>query len=303
MLIAGETIPEAGVPAGNGFMCSTCHDTANFPNRLTLKDVTMPSGKVVSFGANADSNLCIDCHQGRASKKSVDDKIAQFPGAADAPDTVVAAIKDANGADVKFGFINAHYLGIGAVWFGTDAQGFYEYDGKTYVGANPHVEVDGKPGCVGCHDAHAGTPKEELCKQCHGEVAVDDIRGMSSTSDYNGNGNVTEGIRTEYRTLRDVLYVEIQKYAKAKAGTGITYNPDVYPYWFVDANGDDKADEVDGKTTAYTTWTPRLLKAAYNYNFVRKNPGAAVHNGKYVIQIIVDSIEDIGGDVTKFVRP
>ena len=49
----------------------------------------MPSGKVVTFGEGADSNLCIECHQGRASKKTMDDKIAQFPGAAEAPDTVV----------------------------------------------------------------------------------------------------------------------------------------------------------------------------------------------------------------------
>lgn len=299
--LAGETIPEEGVPAGNGFMCSTCHDTANFPNRLTLNEVTMPSELVVSFGEGADSNLCIDCHQGRASKKSVDDKIAQFPGAAEAPDTVVEAIKDpATGNDVKFGFINAHYLGIGAVWFGTDAQGFYEYEGKTYVGTNPHVEVDGKPGCVGCHDVHAGAPKEELCKQCHGDIAVDDIRGMTSTSDYNGNGDVTEGIRNEYRPLRDALYAEIQAYAKANTGNAIVYNANAYPYWFTDANGNGTAD-ADEK--AFTTWTPRLLKATYNFNFLRKNPGAQVHNGKYVIQIAIDSIEDLGGDVSKYVRP
>ncbi len=303
MLIAGQTVPETGVPAGNGLMCSTCHDTANFPNRLAVKDVTMPSGKVVTFGETADSNLCISCHQGRASKKDVDASIAKFPGAADAPDKVVEAIKDANGKDVKFSFINAHYLGIGAVWFGTDAQGFYEYDGKTYLGANKHVEVDGKPGCVGCHDVHAGSPKLELCKQCHGDVAVDDIRGMTSTGDYNGNGNVTEGIRSEYIVLRDALYAEIQTYAKTTVGTGIAYDTNAYPYWFVDANGDGKADLKDGKPVAYSTWTPRLLKAAYNFNFVRKNPGAAVHNGKYVIQIIIDSIEDLGGDISKFVRP
>ena len=203
----------------------------------------------------------------------------------------------------KFSFSNAHYLGIAAMWFGTDAQGFYEYDGKTYVGTNPHVAVNGKAGCIGCHDAHNGTPDEEACKQCHGDVSMDDLRGMSSTADYNGNGDTTEGLRAEYRALRDVLYAEIQKYAKTTAGTGITYNPDVYPYWFVDANGDDKADEVDGKTVAFSAWTPRLLKAAYNYNFLRKNPDVHIHNGKYGIQIAIDSIEDLGGDVTKYTRP
>jgi hypothetical protein len=143
----------------------------------------------------------------------------------------------------------------------------------------------------------------EACAACHGDVSMDDLRGMSSTGDFNGNGDVTEGLRAEYRALRDVMYVELQKYAKATAGTGITYNPDAYPYWFVDANGDDKADEVDGKTVAYSTWTPRLMKAAYNYNFLRKNPDVHIHNGKYGIQIAIDTIEDLGGDVTKFARP
>jgi hypothetical protein len=124
---------------------------------------------------------------------------------------------------------------------------------------------------------------------------------MSSTGDYNGNGDVTEGIRAEYRALRDVLYAEIQKYAKANTGNAIVYNPDAYPYWFVDANDDAKLDA--GDTTSFTTWTPNLLKAAYNFNFLRKNPGAQVHNGKYVIQIAIDSIEALGGDISKFVRP
>jgi hypothetical protein len=301
MVLAGETIPEAGVPAGNGLMCLTCHDGANFPGLIAGNEVAMPSGKAVSFGEGAASNLCIECHQGRTSKVTIDKKIEQF-AVADKLDEVVAPIT-VDGKEVKFSFSNAHYLGIAAMWFGTDAQGFYEYEGKTYVGTNPHVVVNDKPGCVGCHDAHTGAPDEESCKTCHGDVTMNDLRGMSSTGDYNGNGDTKEGLRAEYRALRDVLYVELQKYAKTTAGTGITYNPDVYPYWFVDANGDDKADEVDGKTVTFSSWTPRLLKAAYNFNFLRKNPDVHIHNGKYGIQIAIDTIEDLGGDVTKFVRP
>jgi hypothetical protein len=297
-MLAGKEA--AAQPAGNGLMCLTCHDGANFPARLTAKDVTLPSGKVVSFGENADSNLCIECHQARASKKSIDKQISDF--AVTDPDAVVGKIQ-VDGKDKAFGFINSHYLGVAGVWFGTEAQIAYEFDGKTYVGANKHVAVDNKPGCVGCHDVHAGTPKEELCKTCHGDVAVDDIRGMSSTADYNGNGDVKEGIRQEYRALRDVLGTQIETYAK-KSGTPIFYNPDAYPYWFVAAaDGKSALKDKDGKTTAYNAWTANLLKAAYNYNFLRKNPGAAVHNAKYIIQIIIDSIEVLGGDVSKYTRP
>ena len=304
LLLAGQEVPEEGVPAGNGLMCSTCHDGANFPALIAGDDVIMPSGKVVTFGPGEASNLCIECHQGRASKQSVDDKIALFPGAADAPDTIVEAIKDANGKDVRFSFINAHYFGIGAIWFGTDAQGFYEYEGKTYVGTNPHPEVDGKAGCIGCHAPHTGEWDTTKCAACHdGIESVDDIRIASDTTDWNGNGNVAEPIRDEVRALRDALYAEIKAYAKATVGTGIAYDTNVYPYWFVDNDGDDIADQVDGKAVAYSTWTPRLLKAAYNFNFLRKIPGTFVHNAKYALQIQIDSIEDLGGDVSKYIRP
>jgi hypothetical protein len=280
-----ENETNVAMPQSSSLMCSTSHNSAAWPARYEVTEVEFPSGKSVGY-ADTDSNLCLECHQGRTSKADVDKAVVDKE-----PDTVIEGQR----------FINSHYLGIGAMWFGTDVQGFYEYDGKTYVGANPHPAVDSKTGCVGCHDVHTGAPKEDLCKTCHGDVAVDDIR-MSSV-DYNGNGDVKEGVRQEYRSLRDALYAEIQTYAKDTVGTGITYNTDAYPYWFVDADGDDKADEKDGAAVGYSTWTPRLLEAAYNFNFLRKNPGAGAHNAKYAIQIILDSIEDLGGDVTKYVRP
>jgi hypothetical protein len=46
-----------------------------------------------------------------------------------------------------------------------------------------------------------------------------------------------------------------------------------------------------------------LLRAAYNYQWVQKDPGAFAHNGKYILQVLYDSIADIGGDVTGLTRP
>lgn len=304
MFLAGKTAEEIGQqPAGNGLMCLTCHDGANFPARQAVKDVTLPSGKVVSFGENADANLCIECHQARTSKQTVDKQITTF-GVTDM-DTVVAPAK-INDKDTTFSFINSHYLGVAGIWFGTDAQIAYEYDGKTYAGTNPHAAADGKNlGCVGCHDVHTGAVKEELCATCHAGIkSVDDIR--MSNVDYNGNGKVLgqESIRDEYRPLRDALLKEIQTYAKTKAKVGIAYDSAAYPYWFVDANGDGKPDlDKDNKTIAYNAWTARLLKAAYNYNYLQKTGGAVFHNPQYSIQIVIDSIEDLGGDVTKYTRP
>jgi hypothetical protein len=46
-----------------------------------------------------------------------------------------------------------------------------------------------------------------------------------------------------------------------------------------------------------------LLKACFNLLFSVKEPGAYVHNAKYVLQLMYDSIEDLGGSVAGLTRP
>ena len=48
---------------------------------------------------------------------------------------------------------------------------------------------------------------------------------------------------------------------------------------------------------------PILLEAAFNYQYSIKDPDAFTHNPKYIIQILIDSIEAVGGDVTRYTRP
>ena len=284
ILLAGETVPEEGVPAGNGLMCSTCHDEANWPNRYAVNDVTFPSGKVVTFGEGDGSNLCLNCHQGRASKGTVDQAIADF-NVGDKLDDVVAPVEK-DGKKLTFGFKNIHYFPAGVTVFGTDVQGAYEYDGQTYVGLTSHPINK----CADCHNVHALEPKLDACANCHGAVTDPKAIRMPATVDYDGDGDVTEGVSGEIATLQEALYAQMQKYAADK-GNPIEYKSFAYPYFF----------GADGK--GYAVWTPRLLKAAYNYQYSVKDPGDYVHNPKYVVQILVDSIADLGGDVSKYTRP
>ncbi|MDA1090842.1 MAG: hypothetical protein O3A85_11100 [Proteobacteria bacterium] len=57
----------------------------------------------------------------------------------------------------------------------------------------------------------------------------------------------------------------------------------------------------------YQSWTPRLLRAAYNYPFVAKDPGMYSHNPKYVLQLLYDSLENLSAkiklDMAKMLRP
>jgi len=282
-------------PIANGFMCSTCHDGANWPARYEIASVTFPSGATVSLGGkDADgkfvadeSNLCLECHQGRSSTPSVNKALAG---------------KDPETPDPSIRFSNIHYFAAGATLFGTEVQGAYEFDGQKYLGYYAKHPLNK---CKDCHDVHALTVKVEACAACHGGATdpKDPDTYRIDPTDYNGNGDVKEGIKAEIDSFAESLYAAIQAYAKDK-GTPILYDAAAYPYFFVDANEDGKPDVDDkGAAIGYNAWTPTLLEAAYNYQYYQKDPGAFVHNPKYVLQFLYDSIDAVGGDVTGLTRP
>src|SRR6266487_2715756 len=100
---------DAVVPAkdAQGIQCVACHNVA----AQSLTSVTLPSGKVVNTTESGEA-ICMSCHQGRESKVSVDKQIADF--SATDVDKVPTPIKDANGKDKNFGFLNIHYFAAGA---------------------------------------------------------------------------------------------------------------------------------------------------------------------------------------------
>ncbi|MCB0129682.1 MAG: hypothetical protein KDD78_02490 [Caldilineaceae bacterium] len=268
----------------NGFLCSTCHDDLQEYTRFEIEDVTFPSGLTVTAD-DPDNHLCMSCHQGRESTISVNQRIGDTPA-----DEVSDALR----------FINVHYFAAAATRYGTEAKGAYEYDGKEYVGYYDHANVNS---CTDCHDVHNLEVAWEGCTECHEEVEskgdLENIRYYFT--DYDGDGDDEEGVAFEIEALREDLYVALQAYATDTLGTGIVYNPARYPYFFVDANGNGEADGDEGDS--FASWSPRLLRGAYNYQYASKDPGGYTHNAPYIIQVLYDSIEDLGGDVGDMVRP
>jgi hypothetical protein len=266
----------------NGFMCTTCHDEANWPARYTVASVTFPSGATVSLGGKDadgkwvadDSNLCLMCHQGRASTKTINGAVAG---------------KDSETPDPSIRFSNVHYFAAGATLFGTEVQGAYEFEGNTYVGFNSAHPLNK---CAQCHEVHALEVKTEACAGCHAGAAdpKDPATYRMDPTDYDGDGDTKEGIKAEIDTFAERLYAAIQAYAEAM-GTPITYDAATYPY-FLNADG-----------SGYAAFTPTLLKAAYNYQYYQKDPGYFTHNPKYVLQFLYDSIVAMDGDVTGLTRP
>lgn len=279
------------VKPSNGLACTTCHDAMpDFTLRASDR-VTFPSGAVVSFGEKENANLCLNCHQGRESTVSVNR-------------VITAAKVGADEVTDKLTFRNPHYFAAGASIFGNDAKGAYQFDGKEYNGR--YIMDEKAAVCTDCHNAHTLKIDEDTCLDCHEDAdTYTDIRN-EKTVDFDGDGDTTEGLKAEIEALHGDLLAKIQAYAKKTTGADIAYAAPNYPYWFVDTNGNGTAEpEEINNDNRFAKWTPNLLRAAYNYQFVAKDPGQFTHNGHYILQILYDSIEAIGGAdaVAKYNRP
>ncbi len=273
----------------NGLVCATCHDDLTTFTRFTVDEVGFPSGATLTFGEAQDSNLCINCHQGRQSTVGINSRIGDLGD---------------NEVSESLSFSNPHYFAAGATLFGTDAKGAYEFDGQSYNGRNMHVA--GFDTCLACHDGHALEVKAEACSACHTNVSsVEDLEAIRITAgDFDGDADEAEGIAGEIESMKEALYGALQEYAASTTGAGIIFDPGSYPYWFIDTNADGEAsaDETVGDN-AFASWTPNLLRAAYNYTWVEKDPGAFAHNPLYMMQVLYDSLQAVGGDVSGITRP
>ena len=275
------------VPVGTTIECSACHTDQTAGTLRDLASVVFPSGETAD--GLGPTSLCAACHQGRASTDTVDAAIASA-GVGD--DTASPALR----------FVNVHYLVVAATQFGTLVRGGYQYAGKSYDGRFSHV--DGDNDCMVCHDPHSLVVDLNRCNTCHAGIVDhrEDIRAYGSFTDYDGDGDMTEGIYYEVQGTQAKLYLAILAYANMVIGVPIGYE-DTYPYFYTDSNGDGVIDPSEASpANRYTAFTPRLLRAAYNYHFSRKNPGCFAHGGKYIIELLYDSLEDlnsaIGGAVS-----
>jgi len=275
-------------PPSQAMSCTTCHANEVDFALYEVASVTFPSGITIDTGSWGE-NTCAVCHGGRASGVGVDQRIGSI-----ADDTV----------GERLAFLNIHYLPAAATRYGTDARGGYEYAGKDYVGFFEH-DWD-VMSCSQCHDPHAGRIDVATCSDCHSGIAsVADLRTIRMfEGDFDGDGDdYHKGTYYEIKNLHAMLYDAILAYARDVSGTPIGYF-DANPYFFIDTNADGviTRDEAT-RPNAYNAFTPRLLRAAYNYQFVKKDPGAYAHNPMYAIQLLHDSLEDLGFDVSAMERP
>ncbi|MEF2553167.1 polyheme membrane-associated cytochrome C [Aurantimonas sp. A2-1-M11] len=271
---SAAAVVEAPAAVNSPIGCASCHTFA----AQELDEVAFPSGaSVAGLGASA---VCTVCHQGRASTDTVD---ARGEGL------------DEDAVDPELGFINVHYGIAAATMHGGDVRGGYQYAGRDYVGRFDHVPSAAT--CTSCHEPHSTNVATGTCLSCH--RGVDEITAIRTRhGDYDGDGDIAEGIDGEIETLKNRLGEAIRRYATETVGTPIGYTADAFPYFFTDTDGDGQIDPDEATfPNSYKSWTPRLLKAAYNYQFTSKDPGAYIHNPGYVLQLLHDSLASISVQV------
>lgn len=305
--------------------CITCHDPhEDVPGQTnnTRKPVLMTkySSTQVTFSGNVfldntpvpdetgNETICIFCHQGRESGYTLFWR------------------KLRSGSPLTgSSFLNSHYLGTGAMLWGRNA---YEFGNKQYASVVEHQQTN----CNGCHMSEGITDdigghtwkiisdddavvNNATCNSaaCHNNRVpatnsggqFDNFRDsvLDPANNYDGIGGAN-GIAVEIANLSIQLKDLLQ-------ANGVYYNDLAYPYFFTSGT----------YTTNFTAWTLPIYKAAFNLNFVIKglpsmattqvgepNTTAAVHNYKYIIQILRDSYDNlqangVGGQTNRSAQP
>ncbi len=293
--------------------CITCHDphadvagqskntrrpvmvTNYSTSSITIQGNVFLDKTPIPLDKTGNSTICVFCHQGRESGLTL------------------YATKLAAGKKIAGAFFNPHYLGTAAMLWGVNG---YEYAGKSYSVNAAHQGAN----CTTCHMAnptadnqnggHTWSPNVATCNTstCHGGFGpvgieagskatpdVDKYRAAFDTNNYTGDaGGASLSIADSIRVLE-------QKIIAVFASKGIVYDDLSYPYFF-------PAGVAHTFPNAFTAWTPATYKAAFNLSFAVKglpsgaasqanvpNASAAVHNYKYIIQLLQDGYADLTG--------
>lgn len=234
----------------------------------------LSGAELVRLGNNTD---CMECHQGRSSNNHVAEAISGM---------------DADTVNRELSFVNIRNNAAGPTLYGSDAMGGYEYTGRDYHGRYDHAP--GFRDCVECHDPHSLRVRIQQCSACHPTVrSTAHLRTIRMhKTDFDGDGNIEEGIRGEIETMQERLLAAIKAYAALIKDLDRIQYESRNPYFFNADTGD-----------SYTTWTPRLLKATYNYQYVLKGRGGYAHHPLYTLQLLYDSLEDLGIPMSSMSRP
>jgi hypothetical protein len=257
--------------------CFTCHDphtTGDFSLRTT-KPVVLPAGPTFNAGSG---NLCANCHQGRSA---------------------VATQVKAGKLSTRLG---PHHGPEADLFLGVNG---YQTPGKSYSNSAHTFAV--RDSCVECHLAlpegrysaspgvggHSFYPKGEVhgatkvntaaCVNCHKDVGQDgEFFNIAAKADFDGDGKV-ESAQAEVEGLLHML--------ANSEGTGVLQklNP--------------PAVNADGSLNTTPEFPIAVVGAVWNFKYIEEDRSLGIHNPKYAIQLLMDSIKAVNPSFNATKRP
>ncbi len=240
--------------------CQTCHSSHGTENRADLRnaaatDVVLPDGSVIpQAGAG---RLCMACHNGRRTLTNITDQL--------------------NNGTAHLG---PHHSCQGDMLAGTGANEAIN-PGFPW-GSSTHLQI--QDGCVSCHthakanDVDAGVPNYtghdfqptvEACQTCHGAISA--FSDVAAIADYDDDGEV-EGIQFEVAGLIETLHETILDRSDSPEQRQAL------------------VDDYEASIGDITISNIAQRNAAYNLAFVEFDASHGVHNAKYAIQLLQQSI-------------
>jgi Collagen triple helix repeat (20 copies)/Cytochrome c552 len=163
-------------------------------------------------------------------------------------------------------------------------KGGYEYSGKTYSNGSHQNLANG---CVNCHmpgvstnqdiGDHSFYAQQSACTKCHATAKNFDVLG--------GQSKTKTGLQRLRVALNDA---------------GLLSRDGLAP--LSDAVLADSSFALD-KALPKKPVSTALAGALYNYFILARGSALGVHNPSYTGQLIYDSVQAIGGDLTGLTRP
>lgn len=334
---ADGTLVGAGtVPISNQkqvIYCNVCHDNGSgkaygFKMRDVPQVTAYYNYRISGVPANpalvtdsftfpdvATSNICLPCHAGRESGRTVQ--------------KVFAAITSAKQYD-KLSFINSHYLTAGGTVFKATGYEFVNQPGfgRTYNSANDPFKHD----LIG-RDNNSGTGLDGPCVTCHlrprrhtflpvtrGDYVLNsplvDQYGVIYKSPLNQSitalespvcnsvchswtpgdlNNKKDGYRHAIKALQNLVET-----SSNFTGRIPQYIASTSPYFFnMSSNGTKPENYSKTRTTsanAFKKWgNEGNMGAAFNLNLLFRDYGGFAHNDLYAKRLIYDSIDWLDG--------
>lgn len=264
--------------AGGGAPCVRCHTTEGFVEEQ-VKGRTLTQGetdRIVKDAIARDKGISCDaCHGSRADgtfdlrdRQPLRMPKGELCGSCHNGQTVVFADFRDRGEMIRH---PTREMLLGTA--GSESPGHATWTDTAHSGFEDQ--------CVACHydpevagATHTFAPQVATCAQCHAGLGT---FNRPSANDWDGDGNVAEGIQGEVRGLQD----------RVKAA--LVVNPEIT---FTAGGFFEYGAATDHKLTGATEAEKR---AAYNWYSVEYDGSAGVHNAARAVQLLQRSYRELTG--------